>query len=104
MKILTAPFIAWGEEGISSNNFMTSNSFKFISNAAWFVATETRSVSHFTKSDIFIVFNDKFMCIAHKQTWRIELENSCEVALNFCQSRIWGDLDTINQAEISDCL
>ena len=34
MKILTAPFIAWGEEGISSNNFMTSNSFKFISNAA----------------------------------------------------------------------
>lgn len=34
MKILTAPFIARGEGGITSTNFMTSNSFKFISNAA----------------------------------------------------------------------
>ena len=53
---------------------------------------------------IFVVFNDKPTCVAHKQTCRIELENSCEVALNFGQSRIWGVLDTINQAEISDCL
>ena len=38
MKILTAPFIALGGGGggggITSTNFMTSNSFKFISNAA----------------------------------------------------------------------
>ena len=34
----------------------------------------------------FCCFNDKPTCIAHKQTWRIELENSCKVALNFGQS------------------
>ena len=58
----------------------------------------------FYEKGYFVVFNDKPTCVAHKQTWQIELENSCEVVLNFCQSRIWGDLDTINQAEISDCL
>ena len=58
----------------------------------------------FYEKGYFVVFNDKPTCVAHKQTWQIELENSCKVALNFGQSRIWGDLDTINHAEISNCL
>ena len=52
--------------------------------------TVNLTVSHFTKSGIFVVFNDKSACIARKQTWRKELENSCEVALNFGQTRIWA--------------